>query len=622
MSVSAVSPPCRRKTRSSRPSARPRVPGHPHRRTTCLSCQVHSSQRSPQERPSSTRCTSPSTTRGSPRTPRARLQSMRRRATTSRQRWRALASLVAYLAGRWAFGRGAVSWPWFITGGLCLLAVIALLQVLTLRRLTRKTVDPLPGMRAVEVPASGRPWPLRVGLDAMLLAAAAVVFWLVARGGYQVVVVPEGVPTTSVDWAALLAPALAWPGLALLVWRIVDLALAHARPLRTAGGAELVTAALRRRRRTSARAATALAVAIGVAGSTAVFTATYREQSRLDVALTVGADVAVQLPTALSQPQPDAAVASKAPHVTAVSAQTHRFAYVGNDLQDFYGIDPATIAHATPLRDAFVPGGKIRHDLSALTTKPDGVLLSSETLHDYQLHPGDSIRLRVQTGPQQQYRLIPFTVLGQVAEWPTAPKDSFIVANAAYVAKVTGNPGATTLLVASGAPRTTAAWLRHHLGVDATIRDVDTARASVTTASGLAATDLSGLARLELGFGALLAVAGFGLSLLVGVLQRRRALVILASLGATARQRGRFLASEARAVLVGGLLGGAAIAAAVAAMLVKVMTGIFDPPPDHPAVPWGYLTVLLCLVAVTAVVVVAVVGRWAGRAGPRELRDL
>jgi putative ABC transport system permease protein len=353
-----------------------------------------------------------------------------------------------------------------------------------------------------------------------------------------------------------------------------------------------------------------------------VFTATYREQSRLDVALTVGADVAAQLPAAHNQPQAADAVASQAPHVSAVSAQTHRFAYVGNDLQDLYGVDPTTIAHATPLRDSFVPGGTVRGDLNALQTTPDGVLLSAETLHDYQLHPGDSIRLRVQTGARQQYHLLAFTVLGQVAEWPTAPKDSFIVANAAYLTKLSGDPGVTTLLVATTAPAATAAWLRDRLGTGAMVADIDTARASVATASGLAATDLSGLARLELGFGVLLAVATFGLSLLIGVLQRRRALVILAALGANARQRGRFLAAEARAVLVGGLIGGAALAAAVAAMLVKVMTGIFDPPPDHPTVPWGYLTVLLCLVTVTAVGVVAVVGRWAGRAGPRELRDL
>ncbi|MDX6234505.1 MAG: putative transport system permease protein, partial [Nocardioidaceae bacterium] len=529
---------------------------------------------------------------------------------------------VGLLAAQWAFGRGAVSWPWFGVGAGSLVLLVGVLQCLTLRRRDGRGDGPLPGSRAMEVPASGRPWPLRVGLDVILLAISGFVFWLVARGGYQVVVAPEGVPSTSVDWAALLAPALLWPGLTLLVWRLVDAVLAHRRSLSNKAGAELVMAALRRRRRVAARAATVLAVAVGVAGSTAVFTATYRQQSRLDVALTVGADVAVQLPTAAVDAAQVTGLATRAPGVHATSVQSHRFAYVGSDLQDFYGVDPATIARATPLSDSFVPGGTISSAMHALAAQPDGVLLSAETLHDYQLHPGDHINLRLQIGPAQRYQPIQFTVLGQVAEWPTAPKDSFIVANAAHVATVTGQPGVKTMLLASGSPGATAQWLRAHAGPSVAVSDIDHARTSVTTASGLAATDLSGLAKLELGFGAVLAVSAFALALLVGVLQRRRALVILAALGANARQRGRFLAAEARAILVGGLLGGAALTAAVAAMLVKVMTGIFDPPPDHPTVPWSYLLLLGLAVATTAVGVVTVVGRWAGRAGPRELRDL
>ncbi|MDQ1706619.1 MAG: putative transport system permease protein [Frankiaceae bacterium] len=529
---------------------------------------------------------------------------------------------VTRLASGWAFGASTTSWSWFAVAAVLVAATAAAMHIGPSMREMRAGVRTLPGVRAVEVPASGRPRVLAYRLDFVLLAAAAVVFYLVARGGYQVVVVPEGVPVTSVDWAALLAPALAWPGLALLVWRIVDTVLSRLRPVRDGAGAELVLAALKRRRRGAARGATALAVAIGVAGSTAVFTATYRQQSRLDVALTVGADVAVQLPADPATAQRDTALTAHAPHVRATSLQTHRFAYVGSDLQDLYGVDPATIAKAAPLRDAFVPGTTIASDLSKLRSTPDGVLLAAETLHDYQLHPGDTIRLRLQSGAAHTYQPFPFTVLGQVSEWPTAPKDSFIVANAAYIAKITGAGADTTVLAASNSPGSTAQWLRSRLGTTAKVSDISAARASVTTASGLAASDLGGLARLELGFGVLLAVASFGLSLLVGVLQRRRALVILAALGATARQRGRFLAAEARAVLAGGLVGGAAITAAVAAMLVKVMTGIFDPPPDHPVIPWSYLALVVALVTVTAVVVVAVVGRWAGRAGPRELRDL
>jgi len=52
---------------------------------------------------------------------------------------------------------------------------------------------------------------------------------------------------------------------------------------------------------------------------------------------------------------------------------------------------------------------------------------------------------------------------------------------------------------------------------------------------------------------ALLALACSGLALALGITERRRALVLLAALGATARQRGRFLTAEARALLAGGL---------------------------------------------------------------------
>ena len=64
------------------------------------------------------------------------------------------------------------------------------------------------------------PWPLKAGLDLILLLGAAISFALTARNGYQVVLAPEGIPQTQVNYAALAGPALAWPGLALLVWRI------------------------------------------------------------------------------------------------------------------------------------------------------------------------------------------------------------------------------------------------------------------------------------------------------------------------------------------------------------------------------------------------------------------
>ena len=480
---------------------------------------------------------------------------------------------------------------------------------------------------AARTPTSGTPWPLKAGLDFILLAAAGVAFYLTARGGYQVVLAPEGIPSTQVNFAALAGPALAWPGLALLVWRITSWVTGRRTGRfsrgRADGAPELVAATLRQRRRVIARGAAGLAVALGLAFSTAVFTATYDAQSRLDVALTVGSDVAVVQPAG-STVGPDGATSlSGANGVREVEPLQHRFAYVGPDLQDIYGVRASTFARVAPLQDAFVPGSTVNQALAELGSTPDGVLLSAETLHDYQLHPGDAIKIRLQTGPDQTYRPVPFHVIGQVSEWPTAPKDSFIVANAEYLAKTTGSEAVGTFLISTDSPARTASDLRASLsGTGAQVQDITSASSTVTSATGLAATDLSGLSRLELGFGLLLALACSGLALVGGIVDRRRALVLLGAFGASARQRGRFLTAEARAIVAAGIVGGTLIGGVIAYLLVKVLTGIFDPAPSAATIPWGYLGGLLAVVVAVSTSVVAIVGRLVGSSGPSQLRDL
>jgi hypothetical protein len=49
---------------------------------------------------------------------------------------------------------------------------------------------------------------------------------------------------------------------------------------------------------------------------------------------------------------------------------------------------------------------------------------------------------------------------------------------------------------------------------------------------------------------------------------------------------------------------------------------LFDPPPAHPAVPWGIVTAMLIAVLGTAAVATAVSARWAARVDASRLRDL
>ncbi|MCX5317609.1 hypothetical protein [Streptomyces sp. NBC_00154] len=130
----------------------------------------------------------------------------------------------------------------------------------------------------------------------------------------------------------------------------------------------------------------------------------------------------------------------------------HRFAYVGADLQDLYGVRPTSIVGAGRLQNGYFSGGTVRSLVDRLSARPDGLLVSAETAHDFVLQPGDKVRLRLTDVLTGQLRTVPFRFEGVVKEFPTAPKDRFLVANASYIARTTGSDAPGTLLVDTGAP--------------------------------------------------------------------------------------------------------------------------------------------------------------------------
>src|SRR5229473_3297812 len=94
-----------------------------------------------------------------------------------------------------------------------------------------------------------------------------------------------------------------------------------------------------------------VALAVSFATSTAVFNTTYNAQARIDAELTNGADVAVTGSTAFA-PSSMLSQLKALPGAAAVQPMQHRFAYVGNDLQDLYGIDPAHLGEATTMSNS------------------------------------------------------------------------------------------------------------------------------------------------------------------------------------------------------------------------------------------------------------------------------
>lgn len=540
-----------------------------------------------------------------------------------------LGSALAIGAGSFGsvgFGAGALSATLWGTGAALAGLLVATLAIALPAWRDARTLTVNSALH--EVGRGRGPRWMRLGLDLILLAIGGVLFYLTSRNGYKLVLAVEGVPTVSVNYYALLGPLLTWVGAGLLIYRLAYLALTHgrrtlsrlARPL--AGElADTVTATMSRERRRLAWAVTLFGLAGVFAASTAIFNATYRQQAEVDAVLTNGGPVVVTESPGASVDPGGASAIRAVPGVRSVEPLQHRFAYVGSDLQDLYGVRPDTIVAAGKLQDAYVRGGTVRALYTRLAQQPDGVLVSDETVRDFQLTQGDRITLRLQDGRTRTYTDVPFTYLGVVTEFPTAPSDSFLVANAAYITAMTGSNAVGSFLVDTTAdPAQVATRLRAALGTDATVTDITTSRRIV--GSSLTAVQLSGLTRVELGFALLLAAAATGLTLALALGERRRSFAITAALGAKPRQLAGFVWTEAGFITVTGLLLGTAATAAITLMLVKVLTGVFDPPPSHLAIPWPYLAVLVVVALAAVAAATATAVRAARRAPLEALRDL
>jgi putative ABC transport system permease protein len=323
-----------------------------------------------------------------------------------------------------------------------------------------------------------------------------------------------------------------------------------------------------------------------------IFTATYDQQARVDAQLTLGADVTVSA-------APDAVAkggllqrVSNVPGVAGVTGVDHSYAYVGPDLQDIFGIDPSTFTNGSSLRDSYFIGGTATQMLSRLRTTKDGVIVSKETITDYSLQLNDLLRLRVLDQRTGSFRIVPFHVVGVVQEFPSAPRDSFMVANLTYLRSVTHDPGPNVVFAkASGDPAALAQRVAAATASSgASVKDI--VRQNVQTASSITSVDLRGISRIEETFALLLAAGAMALFVSVGLAERRHELATMAAVGASLRQAASFLWSEAALVLAAGVALAALLGWLLAVMLVAMLQHVFDPPPDHLAAPWPFLGAL------------------------------
>ena len=436
----------------------------------------------------------------------------------------------------------------------------------------------------------------RLYLDVICLGVAGLVYWLTARTGFSAVVNPDSNPTLSLSVYMFLAPALLWLGATLLLVRLRGGALAWL-ARRVAGGRAttwpgFLLASAGRRGRAINRGLVVVGLLLAFGVELGIFTATYDQQARVDAQLTLGADVTVSAaPGAVAKGGLLQRV-SKVPGVAGVTGVDHSYAYVGPDLQDIFGIDPSTFSNGSSLRDSYFIGGSATQMLSRLHTTKDGVIVSKETITDYSLQLNDLLRLRVLDQRTGRFRVVPFHVVGVVQEFPSAPRDSFMVANLKYLRSVTHDPGPNVVFVkAFGDPAAIAQRVAAATASSgASVKDI--VRQNVQTASSITTVDLRGISRIEETFALLLAAGAMALFVSVGLAERRHELATMAAVGASLRQAASFLWSEAALVLAAGVALATLLGWLLAVMLVAMLQHVFDPPPDHLAAPWVFLGAL------------------------------
>jgi putative ABC transport system permease protein len=452
---------------------------------------------------------------------------------------------------------------------------------------------------------AGKPLWERLYLDFAALAISGLIYWLTARTGFSAVVNPDSNPTLSLSVYMFFAPALLWIGATLLLVRLRGRLLAWVASRGAGPGNSLrrfLLASAGRRGPAINRGLVIVGLLLAFGVSLGIFSATYNQQAKVDAQLTLGADVVATAPPGATSQEGLAQKIASVPGVKATTALDHSYAYVGPDLQDTYGIDIATFTGATSLRDSYFLNGSAKDMVARLKSTPDGILVSRETITDFSLKRGDLLRLRVLDQRSGKFRVVPFHVVGIVQEFPSAPKDSFMVTNLRYLEAADHGLGPNVVFAKTGGDPSAVggrvAAATRQFGTE--VKDIR--HQTAQTVSSITTVDLTGISHIEQVFVILLAAGAMALFIALAISERRKEFATMAAVGTPLRDISAFLWTEAAIVLGAGLVLAAGLGWLLSKMLVAMLQHVFDPPPDHLAIPWAFL-LGLCGAALAATLV-------------------
>jgi putative ABC transport system permease protein len=346
----------------------------------------------------------------------------------------------------------------------------------------------------------------------------------------------------------------------------------------------------------------ALAVAFGT--EVATFVATYGHAESADARAAFGADLRLT-PTGAQAHLP-----ALGPGIVATAPIRTIPGRAGSDRKNIMAIQADSYS-AAAVSPQITRGGGV----AALAADRLGVLIAEEVARGFQLAPGDILPVTVFPDEPGASQKLDLHVVGVYRAFPPTDPLSEIVVTTEALTRPLPAPDFYLARVARGrSPDEVAASLRGR-GAASSFSVTTIAENIRQEQRGLTAVNLHGLSRIEVVGAGLIAAIGVGVLGAFLVLERRRELAILRTLGADTRHVLAGPLLEGALASIGSLVIGVPVGIGLGIITIRVLNLFFALPPPLVVVPSGELVALAVLVVAASAVALGIVLLAIGRRG-------